>query len=189
MTFLIVGLGNVGTAYENTRHNAGFWFVEALADKYNICLSYDKKFYGKVGRGTVAGVDVRLLLPETLMNLSGKAIAPMVKFFDITPSHLLVAHDELDIEVGTIKLKTGGGHGGHNGLRDIIPHTGADFHRLRIGIGRPLHGSVSDFVLGKPSNEQKLAIDNAINHALAHFETLLQGETDKAKNQINAYKP
>lgn len=189
MTFLIVGLGNVGQAYENTRHNAGFWFVQAFADKHNISLSHDKKFHGMVGRGTVAGVDVRLLMPDTLMNLSGKAVAPMVKFFDIAPSQLLVAHDELDIEVGAVKLKTGGGHGGHNGLRDIVPHTGADFHRLRIGIGRPVHGTVSDFVLGKPTAEQKTAIDNGIAHALAHIELAIKGDMEKARNYINAYKP
>lgn len=189
MTFLIVGLGNVGQAYAQTRHNAGFWFVEEFAKKYHISLSHDKKFHGEVGRGTVAGVDVRLLMPDTLMNLSGKAVAPMVKFFDIAPNQLLVAHDELDIEVGAVKLKTGGGHGGHNGLRDIVPHTGADFHRLRIGIGRPVHGTVSDFVLGKPTAEQKTAIDNSIAHALSCIEMLIKGELDKARNQINAYKP
>lgn len=189
MTVLIVGLGNVGAAYENTRHNAGFWFVEAFADKYNITLSHDKKFHGMTGRGTVAGIDVRLLMPDTLMNLSGKAVAPMVKFFDISPDRLLVAHDELDIDTGLVKLKTGGGHGGHNGLRDIIPHTGADFHRLRIGIGRPAHGNVSSFVLGKPTTDEQIAIEHGIAHALAHIETFLKGDSEKARNHINAYKP
>lgn len=189
MTILIVGLGNVGNAYEDTRHNAGFWFVEAFAKAYNINLSYDKKFHGTVGRGTVLGTDIRVLMPDTLMNLSGKAVAPMVKFFDISPNRLLVAHDELDIDCGLVKLKTGGGHGGHNGLRDIIPHIGADFHRLRIGIGRPEHGSVANFVLSKPSLNERIAIDGAIEHALAQSQLIVSGDTQKARTLINAYKP
>lgn len=187
MIALIVGLGNIGKEYERTRHNAGFWFVQALANSQNITLSYDKKFCGDVGRGQINGVDFRLLLPHTLMNRSGLAVAPMMKFYDITTDRLLVAHDELDIATGLIKLKTGGGHGGHNGLRDIIPHTGAEFHRLRIGIGRPNGGSVSNFVLSAPTSDDQTSIDRAIAHALESLPLWLSGNTEKARSYINAH--
>lgn len=186
---LIVGLGNPTAQYADTRHNAGFWLIEEIARQYNISLSPEKKFHGTVGRGQIAGVDVRLLMPDTYMNRSGLAVAPMVKFFNIAPNELLVAHDELDIGVGLIKLKTGGGHGGHNGLRDIVPHTGADFHRLRIGIGRPAHSSqVSNFVLSKPSADDKMSIDKAINCALDNLPALVGQDFAKAQNAINSFK-
>ena len=188
MTLLLVGLGNVGKQYSNTRHNAGFWFVEQFAQKYNISLTTDKKFHALVGHQKINGVDVRLCLPTTLMNLSGKAVAPMMQFYQVAPDALIVAHDELDIACGMIKLKTDGGHGGHNGLRDIIPHTGTAFHRLRIGIGRPTHGNVESFVLSAPTSDERLSIDNAINHALQHSDLLLAGDYEKARSYINAHK-
>ena len=186
---LIVGLGNPGSEYAQTRHNAGFWFVERLAEAYGISLKADPKFHGISGRGNIEGQDVRLLLPTTFMNLSGKSVVPFAKFYQIAPEAMLIAHDELDMNPGVIRLKTGGGHGCHNGLRDIVPHTGPNFHRLRIGIGHP--GSkdrVSGHVLGKaPSSEQGL-MDDAIAHALSRSKLLINGDIQQAMNQINAYK-
>lgn len=127
MIKLIVGLGNVGAEYKDTRHNAGFWFVDALTDQFNIALSHDKKFHGDVGRGMIYGQDIRLLKPDTFMNRSGLAVAPLAKFYNITPQEILIIHDELDISAGSLRLKLGGGHGGHNGLKDIVPHLGTDF--------------------------------------------------------------
>ena len=187
---LIVGLGNPGTEYAQTRHNAGFWFVQRLAEQYGIQLKADPKYKGISGRGNIEGQDVRLLLPTTFMNLSGQSVVPFAKFYQIAPEAILIAHDELDMNPGVIRLKTGGGHGGHNGLKDIVPHIGSNFHRLRIGIGHP--GSkerVSGHVLSKaPSSEQNL-MDDAIAHALSRIQLLVNGDTQHAMNQINAYKP
>ncbi len=187
---LIVGLGNPGNEYAQTRHNAGFWFVEQLAKQYGIALKNDAKFNALSGRGKIEGQDVRLLLPLTFMNRSGQSVVPFAKFYHIEPEAILIAHDELDMNPGVIRLKTGGGHGGHNGLRDIVPHIGSNFHRLRIGIGHP--GSkerVSGHVLGKaPSSEQRL-MDDAIAHALGRTKLLVNGDIQQAMNQINAYKP
>ncbi|OTG98231.1 MULTISPECIES: aminoacyl-tRNA hydrolase [Acinetobacter] len=187
---LIVGLGNPGTEYAQTRHNAGFWFVQRLAEQYGIQLKADPKYKGISGRGNIEGQDVRLLLPTTFMNLSGQSVVPFAKFYQIAPEAILIAHDELDMNPGVIRLKTGGGHGGHNGLKDIVPHIGSNFHRLRIGIGHP--GSkerVSGHVLSKaPSSEQNL-MDDAIAHALSRIQLLVNGDTQQAMNQINAYKP
>ena len=187
---LIVGLGNPGTEYAQTRHNAGFWFVQRLAEQYGIQLKADPKYKGISGRGNIEGQDVRLLLPTTFMNLVGQSVVPFAKFYQIAPEAILIAHDELDMNPGVIRLKTGGGHGGHNGLRDIVPHIGSNFHRLRIGIGHP--GSkerVSGHVLSKaPSSEQNL-MDDAIAHSLSRIQLLVNGDTQQAMNQINAYKP
>ncbi|WP_353171184.1 aminoacyl-tRNA hydrolase [Acinetobacter rudis] len=187
---LIVGLGNPGKEYAQTRHNAGFWFVEQIADRYNIPLKVDTKFHGLSGRGNVEGHDVRLLLPSTFMNRSGQSVVPFAKFYQIAPESILIAHDELDMNPGVIRLKSGGGHGGHNGLKDIVPHIGANFQRLRIGIGHPgAKELVSGHVLSKaPSNEQNL-MDDAIHHALSRLSLLLDGQIQQAMNQINAYKP
>jgi len=187
---LIVGLGNPGTEYAQTRHNAGFWFVQRLAEQYGIQLKADPKYKGISGRGNIEGQDVRLLLPTTFMNLVGQSVVPFAKFYQIAAEAILIAHDELDMNPGVIRLKTGGGHGGHNGLKDIVPHIGSNFHRLRIGIGHP--GSkerVSGHVLSKaPSSEQNL-MDDAIAHALSRIQLLVNGDTQQAMNQINAYKP
>jgi len=187
---LIIGLGNPGKEYAQTRHNAGFWFVERLAEQYGISLKTDPKFNGISGRGNIEGQDIRLLLPTTFMNLSGKSVVPFAKFYNIPPEAMLIAHDELDMNPGIIRLKTGGGHGGHNGLRDIVPHTGPNFHRLRIGIGHP--GSkerVSGHVLSKASNQEQNLMDDALHHALTQVKLLVEGNTQQAMNQINAYKP
>lgn len=187
---LIVGLGNPGSEYTQTRHNAGFWFVERLAEQYNIMLKADNKFNGISGRGNIEGHDVRLLLPTTYMNRSGQSVVPFCKFYQIQPESILIAHDELDMNPGVIRLKSGGGHGGHNGLRDIVPHIGANFQRLRIGIGHP--GSkerVSGHVLSKASKNEQVLMDDAIHHALSRTKLLVNGEVAQAMNQINAYKP
>ena len=187
---LIVGLGNPGKEYAQTRHNAGAWFVERLAEAYGISLKADPKFYGISGRGNIEGQDVRLLLPTTFMNASGKSVVPFAKFYQVAPETMLIAHDELDMNPGVIRLKTGGGHGGYNGLRDIVPHLGSNFHRLRIGIGHPCSKErVSGHVLSKaPSSEQNL-MDDAIAHALSRIKLLVNGDIQPAMNQINAYKP
>lgn len=189
MIKLIVGLGNVGASYADTRHNAGFWFVEQVADKFGISLSHDKKFHGMVGRGMVCGCDVRLLMPDTLMNRSGQAVAPMAKFYNIAPDEILIAHDELDIKAGSIRLKKGGGHGGHNGLRDIVPHIGADFYRLRIGIGHPGQASqVSAWVLSKPSADDRTSIDRALDCGMDALELLMANQEQKAISLANGFK-
>lgn len=186
---LIVGLGNPGNEYKDTRHNAGFWFIDKVADRFGICLNHDKKFRGDAGRGTIFGQDVRLLKPDTFMNRSGLAVVPLAKFYNIAPTEILIAHDELDIAPGSIRLKTGGGHGGHNGLRDILPHIGADFHRLRIGIGHPGHASkVSGWVLSKPSSDDGINIDKALDCALDNLNLIMAGDFDKARNAINGFK-
>ena len=190
MIKLIVGLGNIGSSYAHTRHNAGFWFVNAVADRFGISMSDDKKFFGEVGRGQIHGHNVRLIKPTTLMNRSGQAVAPMMKFFGIAAHEVLVAHDELDIQAGAVRLKTGGGHGGHNGLRDIVPHIGQDFHRLRIGIGHPGQAKlVSNWVLSKPSGEDRTSIEHAIDAAVASLPLILNDDMDKARSAINGFRP
>lgn len=186
---LIVGLGNPGSEYAQTRHNAGFWYVQHLAERYHIALTSDSKYQALVGRGHIEGHDVRLLLPLTFMNRSGQSVVPFMKFYRINVSQLLIAHDELDLLPGTIKLKQGGGHGGHNGLKDIVPHIGSDFLRLRIGIGHPGHKDrVAGYVLSKaPQSEQQL-IDHAISHVLQCQAPLIHGDRATAMNVVNAYK-
>lgn len=186
---LIVGLGNPGQQYAQTRHNAGFWFVYQVADQFNIELTSDKKFHGLTGRGLIYNTDVRLLLPTTFMNKSGQSVVPMVNYYGIKPQELLIAHDELDIPAGSIKLKTGGGHGGHNGLKDITPHLGNDFHRLRIGISHPGHKSkVSGHVLSKPSTDEQTAIDASLDAAMHSLELMVTGDIEKARTQINGFR-
>lgn len=186
---LIVGLGNPGQQYAKTRHNAGFWFVESIAKDFDIALHLDKKFHGMTGRGIIHGTDVRLLLPHTFMNKSGEAVIPMVNFYGIANDELLIVHDELDLDVGRMRLKTGGGHGGHNGLRDIVPHIGADFHRLRLGIGHPGHKSkVAGYVLGKPTSDEQIAFETTLDAALRSLPDLVNGDLNKAQQAINSFK-
>ena len=187
---LIVGLGNPGRQYEDTRHNAGAWFVERLARQTNASLTNDSRYNALTGRATLNGHDVRLLIPTTFMNISGQAVAPFAHFFKIPVDRILVAHDELDLPPGVAKLKQGGGHGGHNGLRDIISKLGNDknFARLRIGIGHPDSAEkVSGFVLSKaPAKEQQL-IDDAIDEALRSLPDLLGGDANKAMNRLHSF--
>jgi PTH1 family peptidyl-tRNA hydrolase len=188
---LIVGLGNPGPEYDQTRHNAGALFVERLADRERINLSLDKKYFGLVGKFSHQGRDIRLLIPTTYMNRSGQAVAALAGFFRIPPEAILVAHDELDMPPGVAKLKTGGGHGGHNGLRDIIAQLGNQnsFHRLRLGIGHPGHSSlVSGFVLGRaPRSEQEL-LDTSIDSALDVMPELLAGDLTRAMQKLHSRK-
>lgn len=187
---LIVGLGNPGQQYAMTRHNAGFWFVQQLADKYHIPLKTDSKYHALSGRGNIAGVDVRLLLPQTYMNKSGQSVSPFAKFFQIAPERILIAHDELDFPAGKIQLKTGGGHGGHNGLRDIVPHISKSFHRLRIGIDHPGHRErVAGHVLSKASADDQKKIDAAIDAALALSDEIVTGQIPSVMNTLNGFKP
>lgn len=188
---LIVGLGNPGPEYDQTRHNAGALFVERLADSQHINLSLDKKYFGLVGKFSHQGRDVRLLIPTTFMNRSGQAVAALANFFRIPPEAILVAHDELDMPPGVAKLKLGGGHGGHNGLRDIIAQLGNqnNFYRLRLGIGHPGHSSmVSNFVLGRaPRSEQEL-LDTSIDFALGTLPEILAGDWSKAMHKLHSQK-
>ena len=188
---LIVGLANPGAEYAATRHNAGAWYVDLLAERLRTPLREEPKFFGYTSRINLAGADVRLLVPTTFMNLSGKAVAAMATFYRINPDEILVAHDELDLPPGVAKFKLGGGHGGHNGLKDIISKLGnnPNFHRLRVGIGHPGDkNNVVGFVLGKPpSSEQKL-IDEAVDEAARCTEIWLQDGLTKATNRLHAFK-
>lgn len=189
---LIVGLANPGAEYAATRHNAGAWYVELLAERYRQTLKEESKFYGYTGRLTLGGQDVRLLVPTTFMNLSGKAVAAMATFYRIAPEDILVAHDELDLLPGSARLKFGGGHGGHNGLKDIINRLGNNpqFHRLRIGIGHPGDKNhVVGFVLGKPPATELQLIDGAIDEAVRCTEILVTQDAVKAMNRLHAYRP
>ena len=189
---LIVGLANPGAEYAATRHNAGAWYVDLLAEQYRQSLKEESKFYGYTARMTIAEQDVRLLVPTTFMNLSGKAVAAMATFYRIAPDEILVAHDELDLLPGNARLKLGGGHGGHNGLKDIISQLGnnPNFHRLRIGIGHPGDKTkVVGFVLGKPPAAEQSLIDQAIGEAISCTGILLQDGPVKAMNRLHAFKP
>jgi PTH1 family peptidyl-tRNA hydrolase len=187
---LIVGLGNPGGEYRGTRHNAGADFVEELARQSSSSLQAESKFFGMAGRVTLSGHDLRLLIPTTFMNRSGKSVAAMAQFFKIAPAEILVAHDELDIPAGTARFKRGGGHGGHNGLRDIVPALGNDknFFRLRIGIGHPGHASkVTGYVLGAPSQVDRGRIDACIDEAIAALPLLLDGDDTKAMTRLHSF--
>ena len=188
---LIVGLGNPGPEYDQTRHNAGALFVERLAERESVNLGPDKKYFGLTGKFSHQGRDVRLLIPTTYMNRSGQAVAALANFFRIAPESILVAHDELDMPPGVAKLKLGGGHGGHNGLRDIIAHLGNqnNFYRLRLGIGHPGHSSlVSGFVLSRaPRSEQEL-LTSSIDNALSVLPEILAGDWSKAMHKLHSLK-
>ncbi len=187
---LIVGLGNPGREYEETRHNAGVWFIDELARSCGATLQPEKKFHGLTARISLHGRDVRLLVPTTFMNRSGQAVAAMANFYRIAPESILVAHDELDIPVGTARLKQGGGHGGHNGLRDIISSLGNNnnFHRLRIGIAHPGSAKmVSNYVLSKPSIEDNRKIHEAIEECAWVMPEFLTGSLAKAIQRLHTF--
>ncbi|MCB1667289.1 MAG: aminoacyl-tRNA hydrolase [Pseudomonadales bacterium] len=185
---LIVGLGNPGSRYEGTRHNAGADFVLALARCHNISLKQEAKFFGETGRGTIDNRDIRLLIPSTYMNRSGQAVSAAARFYNIPPEAILVVHDELDLNPGTARLKLGGGHGGHNGLRDTIKALGNNkgFARLRIGIGHPGHADdVVDFVLKKASKNEQLLIDESIHEAIRIIPDTLKGQWNDAMKKLH----
>lgn len=185
---LIVGLGNPGPDYELTRHNAGFWFVDELARQAKQSFRFEAKFQGAIAKYPAPGRDCWLLRPHTFMNKSGQPIAALAGFYKIPVENTLVVHDDLDLPPGTVRLKQGGGHGGHNGLRDIIAHLGDNFLRLRIGIGHPGKGNdVVGYVLQRaPAVEQKL-IDTAMLEAHAALPLILSGEAEKAMQQLHTH--
>ena len=191
MIKLFVGLGNPGPEYDATRHNAGFWWVDAMARALKVNLSMDKGYSGLVARTTVDGQTVWLLEPQTFMNLSGKSVGALARFFKIQPQEILVAHDELDIVPGEVKLKFGGSHAGHNGLRDIHAQLGtSDYWRLRLGVGHPgVKSEVVNWVLKKPSLDHRIAIDQCIDRSLKALPQLLAGEMDKATMLVHTSKP
>jgi peptidyl-tRNA hydrolase, PTH1 family len=183
---LIVGLGNPGREYAATRHNAGAWFVDALASRLDVALRSEAKFHARV-----AGYDARLAIPETFMNRSGLAVAALARFYRVSPGEILVAHDELDLKPGAVKLKLGGGFAGHNGLKDIAAAIGSgEFWRVRIGIGHPRDGTLSeqevaDYVLHPPGRDERAAIDDAITRVLAVWPRLAAGETERAMHELH----
>ena len=187
---LMVGLRNPGSEYQRTRHNAGAWLVEALAQSQRIGFSDDKKLQSALALINADSGPLRLVLPLTYMNHSGIAVRAVSQFYRFQPEEILIVHDELDIPAGELRLKQGGGHGGHNGLRDLISQLGsADFYRLRIGIGHPGHKQlVLDYVLGTPNAEDRQAIAAAIDHSLAVLPCLLEGQYAMATNRLNGFK-
>ncbi|KLV04685.1 MULTISPECIES: aminoacyl-tRNA hydrolase [Photobacterium] len=188
---LLVGLANPGAEYAKTRHNAGAWVVEELARVHNVILRDEAKYFGLTGRIQANGQDLRLLIPSTYMNLSGKSVAALANFFQIKPEEILVAHDELDLPPGVAKFKKGGGHGGHNGLRDIISKMGnnKEFYRLRIGIGHPGDkNKVAGFVLGKAPAKEQEQIDAAVDEAVRCMDILLKDGLNKAQNRLHSFK-
>lgn len=191
MIKLFVGLGNPGPEYEGTRHNAGFWWVDALARELKLNLTMDKGYHGLVARTTLQGQTVWLLEPQTFMNLSGKSVGALARFFKITPQEILVVHDELDVVPGEAKLKFGGSHAGHNGLRDIHAQLGTgDYWRLRLGVGHPgVKSEVVHWVLKKPSLDHRIAIDQSIDRSLKALPHLLAGDMEKATMLIHTSKP
>lgn len=189
---LVVGLGNPGSEYQHTRHNAGADFVSALAARYGAVLKKENKFAGGSARISVNGHDIRLLRPETYMNRSGQSVVPMARFYQIPPAAVLVAHDELDLAPGDVRLKLGGGHGGHNGLRDIIQALGNEpgFARLRIGIGHPGHASeVVNFVLRRPPEGERNLIVSGIERALDVIPELATGQWNQAMKALHTRIP
>jgi PTH1 family peptidyl-tRNA hydrolase len=186
---LIVGLGNPGSQYANTRHNAGQDLVERLASQHSVSLSSDSKFFGDCGRVFIGSRDVRLLVPTTFMNRSGQAVAALANFYRIEAEEILVVHDELDLPPGVARLKQGGGHGGHNGLRDIISAMGnnKEFQRLRIGIGHPGNAKqVSGYVLKKASGDDAIGIDHSIDQSIKVLPALLAGDLASAMQELHS---
>jgi PTH1 family peptidyl-tRNA hydrolase len=185
---LIVGLGNPGKEYANTRHNAGFWWVDELTRNQNVNFKADSKFHGLVARASVHSHEVHLLKPQTFMNISGRAVGAVAQFYKIEPAQILVVHDELDLPSGNAKLKLGGGHGGHNGLKDIIAQlTTKDFWRLRIGIGHPGdRAEVVNYVLNAPRKEEQVLIDEAMQRAQDVAPLIIEGKMEAAMLKLHS---
>lgn len=182
---LVVGLGNPGPEYSATRHNAGFWFCERLADALGVRFAPESRFHGLVAPVRDAGM--WLLMPQTFMNRSGQSVGAFARFYRIAPAEILVVHDELDIPPGQLRLKFGGGAGGHNGLKDITAHCGTqDYWRLRVGIGHPGdRNEVVNYVLKPPRREEQEAIDGSLDRALANWSLLAKGDWDKVTQRLN----
>jgi PTH1 family peptidyl-tRNA hydrolase len=188
---MIVGLGNPGPEYQRTRHNAGEWYVEELARCHGATLTAESKFFGRTAQIQLNGETVRLLVPSTFMNRSGQAVGALANFYRIAPEQILVAHDEMDISPGIAKFKQGGGHGGHNGLKDIIARlaNNKNFHRLRIGIGHPGDKNlVTGYVLGKAPSKEQEQIDQAIDEAVRCTDILIKDGIIKAMNRLHGFK-
>jgi PTH1 family peptidyl-tRNA hydrolase len=189
---LLVGLGNPGTEYEATRHNAGFWWIDAVAARLRVSLQPERAYHGLVARLNRPGHEpLWLVKPMTFMNLSGKSVASLARFFKVAPREMLVVHDELDLQPGQAKIKLGGSAAGHNGLKDIHAQLGSlDFWRLRLGIGHPgVKAEIVNYVLKKPSPEHRKAIDEAIERSLESLDLMLAGEMDRAMMKVHADKP
>lgn len=184
---LIVGLGNPGREYETTRHNAGFWWVDEFAQRNKIALKAEKKFHGLAAHAVMHGHEICLLEPQTFMNVSGRSVGALAQFYKIEPAQILVVHDELDLPPGSAKLKLGGGHGGHNGLKDIIDHLGTrDFWRLRIGIGHPGdRAEVVNFVLNTPRREEMELIEQAMQRAQEVAPLIVEGKLEAAMQKLH----
>lgn len=185
---LVVGLQNPGTSYKATRHNAGGWFVDALVNQAHAILKTEKSLQAEIAVVSSEHLSYKVALPLTFMNHSGRAVRSVSNFYRILPENILIVHDDLDLPVGRVKLKTGGGHGGHNGIRDIIQQLGtADFHRLRVGIGHPGHkDGVFDYVLGKPSVDDRNKINHAIEQALTVMPLIISDQWPLAMNILGA---
>ncbi len=184
---LIVGLGNPGPQYAATRHNAGFWLLDRLAGKYDCRFRTETRFSGELARFSAASLDCWLLKPATFMNESGRAVQALLSFYKLDPARMLVIHDDIDLPPGTIRLKTGGGHGGHNGLRDIIEKTGTNvFGRIRIGVGHPgSSDKVIASVLGRADARDQQLIDDAIDEVLQHMPAIIRGDLQKVMTQLH----
>ena len=191
MIRLFVGLGNPGPEYTDTRHNAGFWFIDAVARELKANLSPERSYYGLAARVNRPDGPIWLLEPMTFMNLSGKSVGALARFFKIAPAEILVAHDELDLLPGQMKMKFGGSHAGHNGLKDIQAALGsADFWRLRLGIGHPgVKAEVVNYVLRKPMAEHREAIDKSIEQSLTALDLLIAGDMERALMKVHAKPP
>jgi PTH1 family peptidyl-tRNA hydrolase len=191
MLKLLVGLGNPGTEYEDTRHNAGFAWIDAVAREFKVSLRAEGSYFGLVARANLPQGPLWLLEPMTYMNLSGKSVAALARFFKIQPEEILVAHDELDIAPGEMKFKKGGGNGGHNGLKDMQAQLGSgEFWRLRLGIGHPGHkDAVAGYVLRRAPAPERELLQDCINKSLLALPLLLDGQMDKAAQKIHAKPP
>lgn len=185
---LIAGLGNPGREYESTRHNVGFRWVDELARLYNLSFKNETKFHGLAARGQLHGHEMLLLKPQTFMNVSGRSVGAMAQFYKIEPAEILVVHDDLDLQPGAARLKLGGGHGGHNGLKDIIAHLGTrDFWRLRLGIGHPgERAEVVNFVLNDPRKEERALIEQAVQRALEISDLIIAGKQEAAMLKLHS---
>lgn len=186
---LIAGLGNPGSRYEDTRHNAGFWLLDQLARSQGAVFRQENKFAGETCKVEIANTSCKLLKPNTYMNRSGQSLKLMTAFYRIPPSAVLVVHDDIDLPPGTVRLKRAGGHGGHNGLRDITHQLGQDFMRLRLGVGHPRQREqVVTYVLERPSRDDAQAIDKAIERSLSCIPEIIRGEFDKVMNTLHSQR-
>ncbi|MBI5430426.1 MAG: aminoacyl-tRNA hydrolase [Nitrosomonadales bacterium] len=185
---LIVGLGNPGREYEATRHNVGFWWVDELARAQKLSFKSEAKFHGLTARGHLHDHEMLLLMPQTFMNHSGRSVGALAQFYKIAPAEILVVHDELDLPPGVARLKIGGGHGGHNGLKDIIAQLGnKDFWRLRIGIGHPGdRAEVANYVLSDPRREERELMGEAMQKAQSVAHLVIEGKTEAAMLKLHS---